>query len=81
MTVLVMWGASQEGAVLSRRPSSHRPCGRDMLGARSGEGADEWGPWAPAFRAEEAWREAGLEAAALMGAGDGSVRETVGGPR
>ena len=52
-----------------------------MLGARSGEGADEWGLWAPAFRAEGAWREAGLEAAALMGAGDGSVRETVGGPR
>ena len=52
-----------------------------MLGARSGEGADEWGPWAPAFQAEGASREAGLEAAALMGAGDGSVRETVGCPR
>ena len=52
-----------------------------MLGARSGEGADEWGPWAPASRAEGAWREAGLEAAAaLMVAGVGSVRETVDGP-
>ena len=52
-----------------------------MLGARAGEGAGEWEPWAPAFRAEEAWREAGLEAAAPMGAGDGSVRVTVVGPR
>ena len=45
------------------------------------EATVQWGPWAPASRAEEAWREAGPEAAALMGAGDGSVRESVGGPR